>query len=61
MKFAELRQKSKTELEKILKEYRDNLCQLYFNLVSGKVKNVKAVRQTKKNIARILTLLKDNK
>lgn len=59
MKLAELRQKSKEELEKILKEIRNNFCQLNFNLVSGKVKNVKAVRQTKKEIARILTLLKN--
>ncbi|MCK5044854.1 50S ribosomal protein L29 [Candidatus Parcubacteria bacterium] len=58
MKITELRPKSKTELNDLLKEKYDKLCQLRFNLVSGKVKNVKEVRETKKEIARILTLLK---
>lgn len=58
MKIIELRRKSKTELNKLLHKDYDKLCQLRFNLVSGKVKNVKEVRETKKEIARILTLLK---
>lgn len=57
MKPAELRQKSKIELEKLLAEHRERLRQLRFDLVSGKVKNVREIRKIKKEIARILTIL----
>ncbi|MBD3282206.1 MAG: 50S ribosomal protein L29 [Candidatus Portnoybacteria bacterium] len=59
MKTKELRQKSQKELHKILRELREKLRDLRFNLASGKVKDIKAVHQTKKDIARILTLLKE--
>jgi large subunit ribosomal protein L29 len=58
MKITELRQKSKTELEKILAESREKLRQLRFDLASGKVKNVREIRKIKKDIARILTIIK---
>jgi large subunit ribosomal protein L29 len=58
MKIAELSQKSKSELQQLLPEKRERLRALRFDLASGKVKNVREVRQTKKDIARILTLLK---
>jgi large subunit ribosomal protein L29 len=58
MKITELRQKSKTELEKILTESREKLRQLRFDLASGKVKNVREIRKIKKDIARILTIIK---
>lgn len=58
MEINELRQKSKTELEKTLQDSRERLRQLRFDLAAGKVKNVREVRKIKKEIARILTLLK---
>lgn len=58
MKTTELRQKSKDELRKILEDDREKLRQLRFDLSAGKVKNVKEVHNLKKEIARILTLLK---
>jgi len=58
MKIAELRQKTKNELEKLLQDNREKVRQLRFNLVAGKVKNVRELRKIKKEIARILTLLK---
>ncbi len=58
MKLNELRQKSKTELQKMLQDSRERLRQLRFNLAAGKVKNVREVRKIKKEIARILTLLR---
>lgn len=58
MKIAELRQKSKGELQKLVNDYRERLRVLRFDLASGKVKNVREIRQLKKDIARILTLLK---
>lgn len=57
MKFKEFQQKDKIELEKILREDREKLRQLRFDLVLGKVKNIREVRRIKKDIARILTLL----
>ena len=58
MKINELRQKSKSELQKILLDDREKLRQLRFDLAAGKVKNVREVRKIKKDIARILTTLK---
>lgn len=57
MKMTELRRKSAEELKKLLQENREKIRQLRFDLAAGKIKNVKAIRQTKKEIARILTLL----
>lgn len=58
MKIQELHQKSQAELQKLLQDLRERLRQLRFDLAAGKVKNVREIRQIKKDIARILTLLK---
>ena len=56
MEIAELKQKPKEELLKILQDSRERLGQLKFDLSSGKVKNIREIRQIKKDVARILTL-----
>ena len=61
MKAAELRQKNKSELKKILQDLREKQRLVKFNLAIGKVKSVTEIRQIQKDIARILTLLKENK
>jgi ribosomal protein L29 len=59
MKIAELRQKQKGELEKLLEENKKRVGELVFLMRQGKkVKNTKEVRELKKDIARILTLIK---
>ncbi|MDP2864497.1 MAG: 50S ribosomal protein L29 [bacterium] len=58
MKIIELSQKPKNELQTLLSEKRERLRQLRFNISSGKVKNVREIRMIKKDIARVLTLLK---
>jgi len=58
MKISEIRQKSKKELEIMLLERRERLRNLRFDLASGKVKNVREIRELKKEIARVLTLLR---
>lgn len=58
MKITELRQKPKMELQKLVREKREKLRQLRFDLASGKVKNVREIRQIKKDVAKILTILK---
>lgn len=58
MKAKELKQKSEKELERLLLSDREKLRQLKFDLSAGKVKNVREIRKIKKDIARILTILK---
>ena len=59
MKIKEFRQKSKTDLQKLLQENREKARQFRFNLAAGKVKNVREIRQIKNDIAKILTLLNE--
>ena len=58
MKAKELKQKTKKELDHFLREKRERLRQLNFDLVSGKVKNIREIRMIKKDIARMLTILR---
>ncbi|OIO45735.1 MAG: 50S ribosomal protein L29 [Candidatus Nealsonbacteria bacterium CG_4_10_14_0_8_um_filter_35_10] len=58
MKTEELKKKSKTDLEKLLKEKGERLRTLRFGLASGKIKNTREIRETKKDIARILTVIR---
>lgn len=58
MKANELRQKSEKELKELLEEDREKLRQLRFDLASGKVKNVRGIRAKRRDIARILTILR---
>jgi len=59
MKAKELRQKTIKELQELLQERRKRLAQLRFDLSLKKLKNVREIREVKKDIARILTLLKE--
>ena len=61
MKTPEIRRKSNQELQKILFDLKEKLRELKFNLASGKVKNVRDIRKTKKDIARILTIINEKK
>mgnify|MGYP001106954231 CR=1 FL=1 len=59
MKIRELRQKSFADLQKILTNSREKLRQFRFDLASGKLKNVREIRELKKDIAQILTIIKE--
>ncbi len=63
MKINEIRQKTPIELNKTLKELREKLRDLRFKLTLNKLKNVREIRGMKKDIAKILTILrqKENK
>ena len=61
MKAAELRKKDKKELEKTVFELRKKLSDLRFKFSSGKLKNVKEIKNSRKEVARILTILKEVK
>ena len=60
MDTKELQGKSGAELQHLLSELRMKLAQLRFDMSSGKVKNIREVRDTKKVISRILTLSKNH-
>jgi len=61
MKTIELKQKTDKELNDTLMHLRDKLRELRFNLAGGKVKNINEIHRTKRDIARILTFLRQNK
>jgi len=57
-KIKEFKKMGKDQLLKVLADDREKLRQFRFDLSGGKVKNVREIREVKKDIARILTLLK---
>ncbi len=60
MKAQELRNFSEEELTAKLQDLRRELFNLRFQLATGQLKNVKRLKLVKKDIARILTILKEN-
>jgi len=59
MKVKELRGKTAGELEKLLAEQREKLRSLRFHVSTSQETHVRGVREVKRTIARILTLLKE--
>jgi len=60
MKVKELNQKTKKELNNLLVENRHKLGQLRFDLASKKLKNIREIRGLRRDVARIITILKQN-
>ncbi|HRY52346.1 MAG TPA: 50S ribosomal protein L29 [Candidatus Portnoybacteria bacterium] len=58
MKAKELKQKTNGELELMLKENREKLRSLRFDLASKKLKKTDELSKVKREIARVLTVLK---
>ena len=52
-----MEKKTLPELQTMIQEERMKLHQLKFDLPSGKVKNVRGIREIRRNIARILTVM----
>ncbi len=61
MKFQQLKDKSKTELTNLLQEKTEELVQLNFSKSNFQLKNYRKPGQTRKEIARIKTLLNQAK
>jgi large subunit ribosomal protein L29 len=61
MRSKELREMNIEELKKLLAEKRETAQKLRFDISGKQVKNHREFRNTKKDIARILTLLKEIK
>lgn len=59
LKIKEWRERSKDVLQKDISELKEKLRALRFLLSSGKLKNVRELRETRKDIARISTIIKN--
>lgn len=57
MKAREIREKTDDELNQLLQERSAALVSFRMQLVTGQVDNVRAARNTRKDIARIKTIL----
>lgn len=57
MKTNKLIEKSKKDLRIDLQEKRRELRSLRFNLIARKLKNTRKIKETKKDIAQILTVI----
>lgn len=57
MKKVNYKEKTETELKKLLAEKREVLAKFRFGISGSRTKNVKEGRNTKQEIARILTIL----
>jgi len=61
MKAKELREKNTEELKRLLQEERIKLNQLRFDVSAHQAKDYKELQRRRKIIARILTILKEEK
>jgi len=61
MNIKDLKNKNITELQVMLKEKRESVLALRFKNNSNQLKSVREIRQAKKDIARILTLINTHK
>jgi len=59
VKAHELREKNDAELEQLLTDRHDDLMHFRLQMATGVVDNVRSARETKKEIARIKTILNE--
>ena len=59
MKAKEIRQKTSSDLENDLKELKSELFKLRFQLATNGLENPMKIKNTKKDIAKIKTILKE--
>lgn len=61
MKSKELREKNSEELKKLLAEKREDVRKTRFDIAAKQAKNNRKLRNDKKDIARIMTILNGKK
>lgn len=59
MKTEELRKRDKKDLEKSVGDFKKKLSDTRFKFSANKLKNVKEIHNTKKEIAKILTIINE--
>ncbi len=57
--FKEIRTKTRTELVKMLDEHQKELAKIKIQLNAGKLRNVMLTQNKKKDIARIMTCIRE--
>ncbi len=57
MKASDLNNKSRDELNQLLADLRAKILKLNFDIADNKVKDVSQIGKTKRDIARVLTIL----
>jgi large subunit ribosomal protein L29 len=58
MKIKELKEKNTNELKKLLTEKGEDVRKFRFELATKQVKGTRQIRTTKRDVARILTLIR---
>ena len=61
MKAAELRDRSTAELNKTLGDLEEQLFKLRFQKSTGQIENPIKIREVRKDIARVLTVIGENR
>ena len=59
MNIKEVREKTTADLQKTLQDYKVELFDLRFQRATGSIENPMRIRELKKSIARILTVLQE--
>ena len=59
MNIKEVREKSTADLQKTLEDYKVELFDLRFQRATGSIENPMRIRELRKSIARIMTVLKE--
>jgi large subunit ribosomal protein L29 len=60
MKVSEIREKSQTELEQELSDLKSELFKLRFQLATNQLDNPMKLKDVKKSIARVKTIIREN-
>jgi large subunit ribosomal protein L29 len=58
-RLEELREKSKNELENTERDLHEQVFRLRFQLTTGQTEGLKKLRETRKDLARVKTLLRE--
>lgn len=59
LKALELREKKNKELYGLIEKRKERLRSLRFDLLSGKIKNIREIRKIRKEIAIIFTVIRE--
>lgn len=59
MKASELRELSDRELQEKIRELKDELFNLRFQMATGQLENTMRLREVRKSIARVKTILRE--
>ena len=59
MKAEKMRELSDVELKEHLSDYKSELFNLRFQQATGQMKNIMVIRECRKNIARVNTILRE--